>query len=149
MLFPLESTDPKRPAGKIQHVGIVYNILQQPYHLYSGWDGNHPATQQVRDVNAVTGACFLIRRNLWQNLKGFSLDYGKGTFEDLDLCTRTRMSGFSIRVLPQAVVYHQANLSVIAAGEGYPMERNAQIFKAKFGEVIPYDDWLTAGLYYE
>lgn len=130
-----------------QHIGIVYNILLQPYHLCSGWEGNHPITEQVRDVNAVTGACFLIRRNIWQQLKGFALDYGKGTFEDLDLCTRVRMMGYGIRVLPQAVGYHQANLSVMAAGEGYPMDRNARIFAAKFETIIPYDDWLHSGIY--
>jgi GT2 family glycosyltransferase len=147
MLFPPDSQDPQRPAGKVQHVGIVYNVGLQPYHLYSGWDANHPVTNQVRDVNAVTGACFLIRRNVWQQLKGFALDYGKGTFEDLDLCTRVRMMGLGIRVLPQAIVYHYANLSVLAAGEGYPMDRNSKIFHAKFGDIIPYDDWLLTGLY--
>jgi O-antigen biosynthesis protein len=147
LLFPPDSKDPQRPANKIQHIGIVYNIMLQPYHLCSGWDDGHPITQQVRDVNSVTGACFLIRRNLWQHLKGFSLEYGKGTFEDLDLCLRTAMLGMGIRVLPQAVGFHQANLSVIAAGEGYPMDRNARIFAAKFEGIIPYDDWLHCGLY--
>lgn len=145
LLFPPNSKDGSRPANKIQHAGMVFDVNKRPYHLFAGWPEDHPFVNQVRDVNIVTGACFLIRRSLWHQMKGYSLDYGKGTFEDMDLCIRVRMAGYKIRWLPQAEGYHVANLSVIGAKEEFPLGRNYDIFKAKFGDIIPYDDFLFAG----
>jgi len=140
LLFPLNSTDPNRPAGKVQHAGMAFDVNRNPEHLFLSWPSDHLYVNQVRDVNAITGAVFLIRRNLFQALKGFSTDYGKGGFEDVDLCIRARMAGAIIRFLPQAVGYHYVGLSFLSANEGYP-ERNKAIFLAKFDSIIPYDNW--------
>jgi GT2 family glycosyltransferase len=140
LLFPLTSTDPRRPAGKVQHAGMAFDVNRTPEHLFLNWPSDHPYVNQVRDVNAITGAVFLIRRNLFQGLKGFSIDYGKGGFEDVDLCIRVRMAGKSIRFLPQAVGYHYVGLSFLSNNEGYP-DRNKSIFLAKFDNIIPYDNW--------
>lgn len=144
LLFMPNSNDPDRPAGRIQHAGMAFDVNRKPEHLFSGWPADHPYPNQVRDVTAITGAVFLIRRNLFQGLKGFSLDYGKGGWEDVDLSIRVRMTGAVIRFLPQAVAYHYAGLSFLTEKEGYP-SRNESIFLAKFGSEIPYDNWLHWG----
>lgn len=140
LLFPPNSNDPQRPGNRIQHAGMAFDVNRNPEHLFLNWPADHPFPNQVRDVNAITGAVFLIRRSLFHTLKGFSVDYGKGGFEDIDLCIRTRMAGATIRFLPQAVGYHHVGLSFLSAKEGYP-ERNKAIFLAKFDSIIPYDNW--------
>lgn len=144
LLFMPDSTDPQRPAGKVQHAGMAFDVNRKPEHLFLKWPADHPYVNQVRDVNAITGAVFLIRRNLFQGLKGFSTDYGKGGWEDMDLSIRVRMTGAVIRFLPQAVGYHYVGLSFLSQNEGYP-NRNESIFLAKFGDQIPYDNWLYWG----
>jgi len=149
LLFFPNQKDPNRPAGKVQSVGIFFDSMGEPFHPFNGWDENHPLVNIVRDVNATTGATFLIRRNVWQQLKGFSLDYGRGTWEDIDISFRTRMSGLKIRILPQAVGYHYTNLSVLGDKEGFPLNHNKDIFKAKFNQIIPYDSWVQSGVFYD
>lgn len=141
LLFYPNSTDGRRPAGKVQCVGIFFDVLGKPYHPFSAWDADNAMVNIVRDVDATTGAAFLIRRSTWNQLKGFSLDYGRGYFEDVDLCIRLRMLGFKIRILPQMVAYHYTNLSFEHSTTGLSMQRNENVLRGKFENVIPYDDW--------
>ena len=56
-------------------------------------------------VDAVSGACLMIRRPLFEAVGGFSTDYFMYS-EDLDLCLKARRAGFQTCYVPQAVVVH-------------------------------------------
>jgi len=142
LLFFPNSNDINRPANKIQHCGIAFDINKRPIHLFIGWDSDHPFVNRVKDYNAMTGAVFIIRRELFRRLNGFDESYGKGTFEDVDLAIRVRMTGGLIRYLPMAVGYHGVGMSVEKAKEEFPVNRNFDLFKSKFGDIIPFDEWM-------
>jgi len=142
LLFFPNSNDPNRPSGKIQACGTVFDITLKPYHIYCGWDVDHPLANRVRDYNAMTGATFIIRRNIWFKLKGFDEHYGLGTYEDVDLALRTRMLDYKIRYLPQATAFHGVGLSASATKNPFPLNENYQYFKLKFGNKVPYDDFM-------
>lgn len=144
LLFFPNSADPARPAGRVQHAGVVFDIQSRPYHIYNGWNSEHPMVNVVRDMNCATGACLLIRRKLFEELGGFDPVYERGTWEDIELCLRVRMLNYKIRYLPQAVGYHFTGLSAEKSG-GFPLNRNASIFKARWGDNIPYDEWIFSG----
>jgi len=143
LLFFANSTDSSRPANKVQSCGTVFDVNLNPYHRYLGWDANHPFVNRVVDLNAMTGACFVIRRKLWYQLKGFDIAYGLGTHEDVDLSLRVRMTGAKIRYLPQSVGFHGVGLSSLSTKNPFPLDRNYQYFMAKFTKNgVPYDDWI-------
>ena len=146
LLFPPNTNDATRPAGKIQHAGISFDITGKPFHNFIGWDDQHPFANRVRDVNAVTGACIAVKRDVWFKIKGFDPAYGRGYYEDIDACVRVRMMGLKIRYLPQAVGYHLANASMNLVNGNPDMEKNYQYFKLKLGSVIPFDEPLFSGL---
>lgn len=131
LLFPQGT--PHGPAGKIQHVGLALNIRGEPVHPLIGWSPTHPKTQVSRDVWAVTGACLTIRRNIFQQLKGFDLLYGKGTWEDADLCLRARQLGYRVYVNTNALGYHYTGASQEKRKEGFPIQQNMQLFHARWG----------------
>src|SRR3990167_4561942 len=54
---PLYKKSEVRPPGKIQHAGVAFNLLGNPYHVYQGWDRDHERVKNRRDYNTVTGAC--------------------------------------------------------------------------------------------
>jgi len=56
-------------------------------------------------VGAVSGASFAIRRELWEQLGGFDLDYFM-YYEETDLCWRARLAGFSSMYTPDSIAYH-------------------------------------------
>ncbi len=154
LLFPEDSTDPARPAGKIQHAGMGFNLAGQPVHFNIAWSPDHPKVGMLRGVQAVTGACLMTRREVWRTVTeayraagdpsggGFNLVYGRGTYEDLEYCFAARSHGFRVVYEPRAVGYHHVGASAIADGQGYPLQRNDSIFKARCGHLMLYDEWL-------
>ena len=75
LLFPEDSTDPRRPAGRIQHFGLSTNIRGDIFHIFVGWSANHPKVQKSREAFAVTGACYMIRRQLIKRANGIFEGY--------------------------------------------------------------------------
>jgi len=58
-----------------------------------------------RDTLAVSSAGMLVRRDVWDQLRGF--DPGLALFrEDMDFCWRVHAAGYRVRVITDAVVYH-------------------------------------------
>ncbi len=70
---------------------------------------SHMALAAPAEVSAVSGAAFVIRRDLFEALGGFD-----GTFflymEDTDLSWRARLAGYRCLYVPTSVVYHEYTL---------------------------------------
>lgn len=132
LLFPLNSTAPHRPAGKVQHVGLAVNIRGEPIHPLVGWSANNPKCNISRDVWAVTGACFTIRRNLFNKLGGFDPVYGLGTHEDLDLCMKVRQSGLRVYFDATAQGYHYVGATAEKMGVAFPLQQNRMAFMSRW-----------------
>jgi len=82
------------PDGTIQHCGVVFSSSVGPYHDHRRKPGDIvPRTD--RDLQSVTGACVLIRHQVWTELGGFDEQYGFG-LEDIDFCLRARQMGWRI-----------------------------------------------------
>ncbi|MBU4275229.1 MAG: glycosyltransferase [Proteobacteria bacterium] len=80
------------PDGTLQHAGVVFGPGKQgPYHLLRA-QPSHLMPRVDREFQAVTGACMLIRHELWQELGGLDESYPFG-LEDIDFCLRTRQIG--------------------------------------------------------
>ncbi len=57
------------------------------------------------DIHWASGACLFIRRKVY--IESGGLDAGFfAHMEEIDMCWRIRLSGFSLAAVPQAVVYH-------------------------------------------
>lgn len=90
----------------VQHAGIAFSQADgEPRHIYRGFPGDHPAVTQTRHLQAVTGACLLVRRTLFEALSGFDSTYENG-FEDVDLCLRVAQVGHAVAYCGEAVVSH-------------------------------------------
>jgi len=93
-------------GGTVQHAGVAidrHNLT--PYHIYNGFAGDHPAVNKRRELNAVTGACLLIRRSVFAEIGGFDEGFING-FEDVDLCLKVRDKRGRIVYQPHSVLYH-------------------------------------------
>jgi GT2 family glycosyltransferase len=94
-------------TGAVDHTGIVFNAKGKPEHRTDrGWPG-----QAVRRVDAVTGACLALRRDLWNQLGGFDEGFRNGC-EDIDLCLRAGRAGWRIYVALRSVVRHHISTSL-------------------------------------
>jgi GT2 family glycosyltransferase len=81
------------------------------FHFSSGVDLTHlPAPEAACEVEAVSGACMLVRRSQFKALGGFDTGFPMH-FEDLDLMARLRATGQTIRLVPEVAISHAGGIS--------------------------------------
>ncbi len=69
-----------------------------------------PAPEVALDVEALSGACMLIRTRPFRQLGGFDEGF-RMHFEDLDLMARLGKAGWRIRLVPEVIVEHAGGVS--------------------------------------
>lgn len=97
-------------TGEVDHCGVFINPKAKPEH-----DRDLPPIwfrylRPIKDVPAVTGACALIARALWERLGGFDEQFKNGG-EDVDLCFRASADGLRNAVALRSVVRHHISAS--------------------------------------
>ena len=97
-------------TGALDHAGIVVNPQAKPVHDRSLPSAFSRFRSTIRSVPAVTAACVLVERALWQHLGGFDEGYINGG-EDVDLCFRARALGRTNAVALGSVVRHHVSAS--------------------------------------
>ena len=85
------------PDGTIQHSGVVTGVGDGVGHVGRFQLGSPfwPWLETTRNVSAVTGACFAIRRTVFEQLGGFDTRF-LNNFNDVDLCLRAQRTGFEV-----------------------------------------------------
>lgn len=130
------------PNRTIQHCGVEFITRQdRPYELWPEHrlrfaPEDDPAANEVSEMEAVTGACLFIRRDLFLELGGFDESYGL-YFEDTDLCFKVRARGKRIFYEPGSVViHHESKSSPDLGAAGAYLERAAKVFFERWGAEI-------------
>jgi len=94
--------------GSIQHAGVTLGIALAS-HLYKsfpdGAEGHRGRLVLTQDVSAVTAACLLIRREVWEEVGGLDEEFPVA-YNDVDLCLKVRAAGYRVLWTPEAKVYH-------------------------------------------
>lgn len=118
------------PDGSPQRAAWGVPTAKALLHRYTplGWTGygradaartrpSRVADERTGPVDAVSGACLVIRRDLCERLGGFDSGY-RFYFEDVDLCVRARATGAQVHVVVDgpAVVHHGGASSALAEG---------------------------------
>jgi len=94
------------PNGTIQHAGDVVGGGGCVQHLRDVVDADGLAPQAARAVQAVTGACLMTRRDLFQELGGLDEVSFPVAFNDTDYCLRIRESGLRVVCALKAQLFH-------------------------------------------
>jgi O-antigen biosynthesis protein len=97
--------------GSIQHAGMYFkrdpgSHLWENQHYFKGFSSTLPAANISRPVPAVTGACMMIERRLFEQLGGLSDQYVQGGYEDSDFCIRIAGTGRRNWYIADIELYH-------------------------------------------
>lgn len=102
------------PNRTIQHAGVVVGIHGKAGHVFWGFPGDTPGyydfARVIRNYSAVTGACLMTRRAVFEELGGFDEAFAV-SYNDVDLCLRIRDRGYLVVYTPYAVLYHHQSAS--------------------------------------
>jgi len=91
--------------GTIQHAGVIEHVSGLPDHIYFNKPMDYPLANIRKPMFAVTGACLLTPKALYEELGGFDEQYWAG-WEDMDYCQKIHQAGMNIIYEPKALVYH-------------------------------------------
>ncbi|MBT2210689.1 glycosyltransferase [Actinomadura sp. NEAU-AAG7] len=89
----------------LREVGVAMDAAGRRATGIDGHEFDQGQHDGVRDVLAVGSAGMLVRRDVWNRLGGFDLDYGMFR-DDVDFCWRVHAAGHRVVVATDAVVYH-------------------------------------------
>jgi GT2 family glycosyltransferase len=99
------------PDGTLQHAGITLEPGAIATHPFSGAAPDDPGygrmLRHTRSVAAVTGACMVLRRDVFDAAGGFEEDHLAVTNNDVDFCLRVRAQGLRVVCTPQATLLHR------------------------------------------
>ena len=96
----------------IQHAGVYFEReadsgLWGNLHYFKGLHRDFPAASVTRPVPALTGACLMVDRALYEEVGGLRHEYIlQGGYEDSDLCLRLIDRGRRNWYLADAELYH-------------------------------------------
>jgi GT2 family glycosyltransferase len=124
------------PTGAVQHAGVVIGQDGYPHNLYAGLPEDRPEVNRSRRLQAVTGACMLVRRRAFEALGGFDRGY-LNSLEDVDLCLRVDALGGEVHYCHEAVVVH---LESVSRGRSERFERSVALYRERWRDTARRDD---------
>jgi glycosyltransferase involved in cell wall biosynthesis len=103
------------PDNRLQHGGVVLGLGGVAGHAmkYSSKDnkGYMGRAVLIQNYTAVTAACLLLRRDVFDAVGGFDTEHLAVAFNDVDLCIRIYQAGYYNLWTPYAELYHHESAS--------------------------------------
>ncbi|HRN70178.1 MAG TPA: glycosyltransferase family 2 protein [Candidatus Woesebacteria bacterium] len=139
------------PDDTIQHAGCAIGIggVAGHFYKYSRMGEHHMNVSLdfpkiIHNVSAVTGACLMIKKDLYLEVGGLEEKGLKVAFNDIDFCLKVLTKGFRNIYTPFATMYHYESKS-----RGYDYEdlekqlraeKEILFFKRKWGDFLKTGD---------
>jgi GT2 family glycosyltransferase len=102
------------PDGRLQHIGIVLGVAGLAAHAFHQHPGVSPgyagSAMIARNYSAVTGACLMTRRAVFDEVGRFDERFPID-FNDVDYCLRLQRAGYRVVFTPWAQLYHHESAS--------------------------------------
>ncbi|MSU22413.1 MAG: glycosyltransferase [Opitutus sp.] len=134
------------PNDRIQHAGVILGIggvAAHPWQTHPrGAAGQAHRNLLQQNLSAVTAACLVIRRELYQQVGGLDEGQLKVAFNDIDFCLKVRAAGFWNFWTPYAELYHHESASRGAEDTLEKRDRfrsEVEYITAKWGDALAND----------
>ncbi len=132
------------PSGHIQHAGVVLGLGGPADHPFLGDAGDSAGYMNrllvTQNYSAVTAACLIIRREVYDAVGGLDEVAFKVSYNDVDLCLKVREAGYLCVWTPYSVLLHEGSVSQKSGVETLAQEQKLKRFRAEQGAM--YQKWL-------
>ncbi|HEX6722889.1 MAG TPA: glycosyltransferase family 2 protein [Burkholderiaceae bacterium] len=96
--------------GTLQHGGVLLGLGGWAGHMHSHLRPDEPGhagrARLTQELSAVTAACMLVRRTVYQQVGGMDADHLVVDFNDIDFCLKLRAAGYRVIWTPHAQLIH-------------------------------------------
>jgi len=120
--------------GRIQSAG--HTNKPTPSHIGSGESGSAYGMWGMytiaRSISGLTAACVAIRRSVFEEVGGFSLEYPIN-FNDVDFCFKVLDAGYRIVWTPMARLYHFESMTRVLSVDQIEINALEKRWKRYFG----------------
>ena len=98
------------PDGSVQHAGVILGIrgVAGHFHVYADKDdlGYCSRLQITSNVSAVTAACMVVKKSIFEEVGGLNAVDLKVTYNDIDFSLKIAARGYLNVWTPYALLYH-------------------------------------------
>lgn len=133
------------PNGKVQHAGVVVGMRGPAEHICIDAEANDPGYMNRlmvdQNYSAVTGACMLVRKSVYEQVGGLDEEAFAVSYNDIDFCLKVAQAGYLSVWTPHALVMHVANASqtsVDKTADENKVRRFQKEQEAMFQRWLPY-----------
>lgn len=130
----------------IQHAGVIIGFGGVAGHAFIGQDrddnGYFSRIISVQDLSAVTAACLMVRRSVFDEVEGLNEEF-KVAFNDIDFCLKVRKAGYLVVYNPYAQFYHYESKSrgqEDSADKVARFQQEIGLFGERWGELLKNGD---------
>ncbi|WP_435626647.1 glycosyltransferase family 2 protein [Candidatus Ferrigenium straubiae] len=144
------------PDGTVQHGGDWVGVGGVANHAHAFLRRGDPGYQGrallAQDMSAVTGACLMVWKSLYEKLGGLDEQHLPVAFNDVDFCLRVREAGYRVVWTPHAELYHRESAS---RGKDRSPERvrqaryEAAYMRKRWKHMLRHDPFYNPNLSYE
>ncbi|MEM6536336.1 MAG: glycosyltransferase family 2 protein [Pseudomonadota bacterium] len=103
------------PDDTLQHGGVIVGVGGVAGHSHKYFAREDPGyfsrLMLAQDLTAVTAACLLTRRGVFEEVGGLDEENLAVAFNDIDFCLKVRKAGYRVVWTPNAELYHYESKS--------------------------------------
>ena len=134
------------PDRSLQHAGVILGPHQNCGHAFKHFSEDDPGyfglARFIRNCSAVTFACAMMRRSVFDEVGGLDAQNLAVAFNDVDMCLRIRERGYWVVYTPYAVLFHHE--SATRTMHSNPGEE--EYMRRRWGGVIRHDPFYNPNL---
>ncbi len=141
------------PNNTIQHAGVIVGLGGVAGHSHKRFQrtaqGYFGRLLLTHNVTAVTGACLVVAKSIYEEVGGLDEENLKVAFNDIDFCLKVAAAGYRTTWTPFAELYHHESLS--RGSEDDPVKRErfrseVLFMKEKWGSTLTRDPHYSPNL---
>lgn len=139
--------------NSVQHAGVIIGLgglANHSHRFYAHNDlGYFGRANLEQELSAVTAACLLVRKSVFEAVGGLDEENLTVAFNDVDFCLKVRESGLRNIYTPYAMLYHHESIS---RGQEDTPEKQARqakeikFMKEKWGATLQNDPFYNPNL---
>ncbi len=142
--------------GRVQHGGVTVGPGGCADHLHAELPRGHPGYCQraviAQELSAVTAACMLTWKRLYEQLGGLNEKILPVAFNDVDYCLRLQDAGYRVIYAAHAELYHHESASrgiASTSRERRRVRRELKYMQTRWAKRMQHDPYYNPNLSYD